>query len=130
MEREEATGSASDKPVRPPQPPQIERKLYFKRSQKIVMPILLLIPLLALFQVFGLKEGRITVHSGHLELNILHPKAVRYQNSTRMEITVRNRSSVTLPSVRVGISRERNLCRVAQGRSGEAGSGPVGHSGK
>jgi hypothetical protein len=88
-----------DAPRAPTDTPHIR----FTRKQWIGLPILTLIPLLALFGVFGNSTGSTAVASPSIGVTITYPDRMRYRQTERLDITVINRGARTLDSVLVSV---------------------------
>lgn len=87
----------------PPQPPDLPKKLEFTRSQIIGIPLLLLIPLLALFGVFGSSSTEAESTGHDLRVAVIYPSRFRYQQGNTLEIYVQNLSAGAMPTVTVSI---------------------------
>lgn len=89
----------------PPQPPEIRRRLAFHRTQLIGVPLLAIIPILALFGVFGTTTGEMSTESAELQLHISYPTRFRYKTINSLTVEVRNRSGQALPAVTVNFDK-------------------------
>lgn len=96
--------SASDYGV--PQPPKIKKEWRFTKAQKLGMPFLFLIPLLALLGVLGPSAETVTESGEALSLEITYPTRFRYKTIAPMRIEVTNISSQSVPTVTVSVDRE------------------------
>jgi hypothetical protein len=90
----------------PPQPPEVERRLQFHREQLIGVPIIMLLPVLALLGLFGPTFGTESASGSQIEMQVEHPTRVRYKTIIPLEITVRNVSAQDMPTVTVSISAD------------------------
>lgn len=89
-----------------PEAPDIEKEWRFKWVQKLGVPLLFLIPILALFGVLGPNEEAVTVRGESLSLDVSYPTRFRYKTIAPMSIRVTNISSQTAPTVTVKLDRE------------------------
>lgn len=89
----------------PPQPPEIERKLQFHRLQKVGIPLILLIPILALAGVFGEVAHSDNAASSQLALEVEYPPRSRYTMVDSIRVTVHNASAQPLTAVQVNFAR-------------------------
>ena len=96
----------TEKVVEPPEPPEIERRIEFHRLQMIGMPFILLIPLLALFGLFGESFDEAQAANSQVELRVDHPTRLRYKAVNAMEISVRNISAQEVPTITVTIDSD------------------------
>jgi hypothetical protein len=85
----------------PPSPPTLARRLAMTRKQRIGLPILVLIPLLGLFGVFGERRGETHATSKRIAVAVRYPERSRYRQSMSLEIDVQNLSDHRLDTVRV-----------------------------
>lgn len=91
----------SEKPPEPPPPPEIDRRLRLYPWQWIGLPILVLIPVLALFGVFGHTWAEVRDAGADVEMEIRYPSRFRYKELQAMYVSVRNRSDRVLDTVTV-----------------------------
>ncbi len=89
----------------PPQPPEIQRKVQFSRTQLIGVPLLMLLPILALFGVFDDSLHTATEQSPGVELMVEYPTRTRYKAPQSLEVSVRNTSAEALDDVTVTFDR-------------------------
>lgn len=73
-------------------PPPVEKHVRLWWHQWIGIPLLLLIPVLALFGVFGESLREVTASSEKIELTVIYPARFRYRQTQPLEILVRNKS--------------------------------------
>ena len=84
-----------------PQPPSIQRLLLFKKTQLIGVPLIILIPVLALLGVFG-ESFETTRQTGDtFAVEITYPARFRYKMIDTMMVTVENVSAQAVPTVTV-----------------------------
>jgi hypothetical protein len=86
-----------------PQPPDVEKRLRFTRSQFVGMPILFALSLLALLGVFDHASTQQVHRSEQVEVTVDYPTRFNYNQPDRLHIHVRNLSMITIPTVTVGI---------------------------
>jgi hypothetical protein len=89
----------------PPQPPEYERKLKFYPYQLIGIPLLFLIPILALFGVFGETSTVIQSEANGIELEIHYANRVLFQGLDGTEIHVRNATETVIPALTISIEK-------------------------
>lgn len=89
----------------PPAPPPFPRQIRLRPVQWIGIPLLMLIPLLAIFGLFG--ESFKTVQAGNemLDVKVTYPARFRYQMYDSLEVTVRNLSPQPLSVVEVRFAK-------------------------
>ena len=85
----------------PPPPPPTTRRLALTRKQVIGLPLIAAVPLLCLLGVFGERSAYTTSASALLEVTIRYPERFRYRQIEPLEISVRNRSAITIDTVHV-----------------------------
>lgn len=90
---------------RPAQPPSVDRKLEFHLLQLIGIPLMLLIPILALFGVFGETVDEATESSRELEMHVRFPTRFRYKMIDTITVSVRNASNQPITSVHITFDR-------------------------
>ncbi|MGH7446937.1 MAG: hypothetical protein ACRELT_05225 [Longimicrobiales bacterium] len=73
------------------------------RFQWAALPLLLMIPLLAVFGVFGERWITADAQSGALELTVRYPSAFRYKLLDAIDITVRNRGTATIDTLTLAL---------------------------
>ncbi|MCE7986160.1 MAG: hypothetical protein DYG89_33710 [Caldilinea sp. CFX5] len=98
-EQQEQTGS------QPPPPPPFPRKIQLHRVQLIGMPLLMLVPLLAILGVFG--ETFATTKSQHdrLTVQVHYATRYRYKMANPVEVAVHNDSTAPLAAVEVRFAK-------------------------
>ncbi len=87
----------------PPPAPEIDRRFRLHGVQWVGIPILLLIPVLALFGVFGERWQSVSGETTELSVALDYPSSYRYHiiNSLRMEVT--NRTEALLDTVTIDL---------------------------
>lgn len=83
----------------PPQPPQLERKLRFHLTQLVGVPLLALLPVLAVVGIFGVGRGEAQAEDGALALRVSYPERFRLKMIEPLEIYVRNAGDAPLAVV-------------------------------
>ena len=89
----------------PPQPPEGGRILRFHATQAIGVPLLAIIPILALLSVFGASHTAETANASSLAVEVLYPTRFRYKTIHELHVTVRNQGDVPLQDVSVWIDK-------------------------
>jgi hypothetical protein len=92
-------------PSQPPQPPEIERKLQFYRFQKIGIPLILLLPILALIGLFGESVAAENASNPQLMVEVEYPTRFRYKMVDSINVSVENTSTQPLSVVSVRFDR-------------------------
>ena len=96
----------SDKKIpQPPESPDLERKLQFYPWQIAGVILIALVPILALFNVFGEALETTSAAGPDLEVSILYPARYRYKMIDPVQISVHNISAQAIPTVTVRIDR-------------------------
>jgi hypothetical protein len=85
----------------PERPPAIKAKIELSWKQRLGFPILLAIPILALFGIFGEREARIHVTSGPLDVRVSYTTRFRYRQVQSLDVSVSNLSKRVLDTVSV-----------------------------
>ncbi|MDP9202968.1 MAG: hypothetical protein M3P26_13710 [Gemmatimonadota bacterium] len=85
----------------PPRAPSIEPRLELSWKQRIGLPILLAVPILALFGVFGESQDHARATSASLDMTVSYPSRFRYRQVQSLHVTVRNLSPVVADTVAV-----------------------------
>jgi hypothetical protein len=91
---------------RPPEAPDIVRRVQFDRVQLIGIPILMLLPILALLGLFGESFAGSSAESPDVALHVNYTSRYRYGLRNPLLITVKNQSPRPLANVTVAINRE------------------------
>ena len=73
------------------------------RVQYIGVPLLLLVPVLALLGVFGERQGRARVQSADIELRVQWPTRTRHEQIHDIDVVVRNVSARVIDTLTVGL---------------------------
>jgi len=84
-----------------PPPPSIPRKLQLSRKQWIGFPIILAIPIVALFGLFGERTVFARVKSASLDVAVSYPERFRYRQVQPLHLTIRNLASHPLDTITV-----------------------------
>jgi len=85
----------------PPRAPSIEPRIQLSWKQRIGFPIMVVIPILALFGVFGESQTRARATSASLDMMVSYPSRFRYRQVQSLHVTVRNLSSTVADTVKV-----------------------------
>src|SRR2546423_5707899 len=85
----------------PPPAPSIDPKLELSWQQRVGIPILLAIPILPLFGVFG--ESRALAHTttGSMDIAVSYPTRFRYRQVQSLRVSVRNLTPAIADTMRV-----------------------------
>lgn len=89
-----------------PQPPQIEKKWTFKKVQLIGMPVIFLIPLLAILGLFGASSTTASASGERFAVEINYPARYRYKMSNPLTVRLENLAAQTVPTVTVSFDRD------------------------
>ncbi len=95
--------STSEEGLHPPDPPKIDRRLRLHPWQWIGVPVLILIPVLALLGVFGDTWETAIVRTADVAVEVQYPERNRYRMSTPLWIDVRNVTAGTMDTVTLAI---------------------------
>jgi hypothetical protein len=85
----------------PPPAPSFDPKIELSWKQRIGFPILIAIPILALFGIFGESRGKAHAASGSIDIAVSYPTRFRYRQVQSLRATVRNLSQVAADTIRV-----------------------------
>ena len=94
---------------RPPQPPDIRRRLRFERFHLVGLLAFAAVPVLALFNVFGERWERASTRAGALELRVLYAERYRYRQLSSVEVLVTNTSSRWIDTLTVAFDTDARL---------------------
>lgn len=97
--------AAQDQIPQPPDPPSVERHLHFHPVQAIGVPLILLIPVLALFGVFGEGITSARASQGPIEASIEYPSKMRYKTIDVVDLVITNTSQQTVAGTTVTVDR-------------------------
>lgn len=89
----------------PPQPPPFQRKLQIAPLQMVVIPLLLLIPLLALFGLFGENHASAQGNNQELNVRVDYVSRYRYKMINTMMVEVTNQSGQSPITITVAFDR-------------------------
>lgn len=89
----------------PPQPPSIERKFKLYLTQMIGIPLLILVPVLALLGMFGETEDKVTISNPQLEMQVDYPTRFRYKMIDSVTVSLSNSSAEPISTVEIGFDR-------------------------
>lgn len=90
-------------PVDAPRAPEGAPRLVLTRKQWVGLPVLALIPALALAGVFGDRTATVGASTPSLGVRVAYPERLRYRETAQLEIAVTNRGARALDSVRVSL---------------------------
>ena len=90
--------------VRPPEPPQVPARVRIGSVQAVGVPLLALLPVVALTGLLGEREGHAgSVSAGGVSLRADYPTVLRFRTLHELRITVSNEGSTPLPSASLQI---------------------------
>jgi len=81
----------------------MRRRMEPGRVEYIGFPLLLVLPVMALFGVFGERLERATVRSAEIELRVQWPTRTRHEQIHDIEVVVRNVSARVIDTLTVGL---------------------------
>jgi hypothetical protein len=85
----------------PPAPPSVDRRIDLNWPQKIGVPMLALIPLLAMAGVFGERWSTQEHGNAQVAATVRYPTRLRAKLTRPMTVTVENRGTTVLDTVEV-----------------------------
>ncbi len=94
-----------DQTIQPPQPPDFKRKIDFYPFQLIGIPLLFLLPILALFGYLSETTTVVRESGKGMEIVVNYPGRINYQSLDRTEITVTNTTGGAIPDMAVMIDK-------------------------
>ncbi|MGI8618385.1 MAG: hypothetical protein ACR2L6_04750 [Gemmatimonadaceae bacterium] len=103
------------RPLEPPELPALRRRLKFGPWQLAGLGILVLIPILALFRVFGEREASVTGQAGALALAVEYSPQLRHGSSDIVVAMVTNAGGSVMDTVTVAFD-SNYVSRVAEPR--------------
>lgn len=89
----------------PPQAPAFERRLQFARLQLVGMPLVMLVPMLALAGLLGGRREHAERRADDVVVDVAYEGRARYEASSRIEVKVHNAGAVPLAAAQVEIER-------------------------
>jgi hypothetical protein len=89
----------------PPQPPDFRRELHFYPYQLIGIPLLVLIPILALLGVLSHMEKTVNAANADFDVQLQYPTRCFYRMNNTIELTIRNTSSQAMPTITVSLDK-------------------------
>lgn len=92
-------------PQRPPPAPDFQRRVNFDAAERIGVPLLLLLPLLALAGVFDQQVRSLHSRQGELSLHISYPAISRLHLQGALAIDVHNHGSQPLNDVQISVEQ-------------------------
>lgn len=90
---------------KPPQPPPISRKFEIRLYQMIGLPLIMLVPILALLGIFGETVDSTVISSPQLEMRVEYPTRFRYKMLDSITVTLRNVSGQPISALDVRFAR-------------------------
>jgi hypothetical protein len=101
-----AKSKKKKEPSKPPQPPKVDKKFQIHAYQWIGIPLMMLIPILALLGLFGETVDMVSSSSQLLDVSVEYPTRFRYKMIDEVTVSLANVSEQTLPSVLVRFDRQ------------------------
>lgn len=89
----------------PPQAPSIKTRFQIPRFQLIGMPLVMLIPILALFGIFGESVDSVSASNPQLEMRVEYPTRFRYKMLDSVTVALFNASEQSFPTVELRFDR-------------------------
>jgi len=86
-----------------PRAPAMRRRIALTRKQWIGLPVLAVVPVLALAGVFGERSTTTAARSTTIQIFVRYPERFRYRQVQSLEVSVRNVSTSPLDTVRVAL---------------------------
>lgn len=96
-----SAASPSQPPGRLPTPPQEGRQVKFWKPQLFGVPVLMLLPILAMSGAMGDHPRQARADNAQLSIEVTYPSRVLFRKRTSMKIEVQNRGAVPLASASV-----------------------------
>jgi hypothetical protein len=90
-------------PIDAPRAPPGAPRFVLTRKQWVGLPVLALIPALALAGVFGERTASVSATTRSLGVTVTYPARLRYRQTAHLEIAVTNRAARALDSVHVSL---------------------------
>jgi hypothetical protein len=87
----------------PPQPPEIPRRFRLHKHQMIGLPLIALLPILALFRVFGDGVEITNASTPSLRVDIEYPQKFKFKQTKVVRVKVTNLSGSTIDTVNVSL---------------------------
>lgn len=101
-----AKSKKKKEPSKPPQPPKVDKKFQVHAYQWIGIPLMMLIPILALLGLFGETVDTVSSSSQLLDVSVEYPTRFRYKMIDEVTVSLSNISGQPLPSVLVLFDRD------------------------
>ncbi len=93
-------------PPSPPEAPEIERKILLSPLQKWGLPLLALVPVLALTGLIEVSGSSRALQAGDLRVEVEYPRRAHSGVASALSVTVTNAGSAALEGVTVALDRE------------------------
>ena len=88
-------------PDRPPEAPEIERRISLTAKQRMGLPLLAAVPLLALLGLLGEQSRTVHAASASFTVDVTYPLRFRYRQIQPLRVSVRNTWRDTIDTARV-----------------------------
>jgi hypothetical protein len=86
--------------------PEITPKLMLHSHQKIGIPLLLLIPILALLGLFGVNTNELQAEAEDVAITVRYPTRFRYRQINTIEVSIANNTDDSLQPITAYFDRE------------------------
>lgn len=84
-----------------PTAPAVAPKISFSRKKQIGFPLIIAIPILALFGVFGERAASTHGSSASLDMSVSYPARLHYRQVMPLRVSIRNLSSTPIDTLSV-----------------------------
>lgn len=91
---------------KPPQPPDVPRRLRLTLLQRIGIPVLVAIPIVAMTSLLGEHFTAVTKAASGIALRVEYPDRIHYRQPMPFRVTVKNIGAAPIDTVHVRISPE------------------------
>lgn len=98
--------SSQDAYPEPPQPPDLKRRIELYPYQYIAIPILFVIPILALLGMFGETTAVVDERSDDIVVQVEYASRIHHQVFASMIVSVTNQTEAPIETLNVHIERE------------------------
>lgn len=93
--------ASSDRASEPPELPVLKRRLKLGRWQLLGVAVLVLIPVLSMFKVFGAGQASVTGQAGSIRIEVDYPPRIRHGNTDMVMVLVTNVSGSAMDTITV-----------------------------
>lgn len=92
-------------PVRPPPAPLFERRIRFDWPELIGLPLLAVLPLLALCGLFDEQRALVAARQHGLLVKVDYPSRLRFEHDSALDVVIRNERATPISNVRLVMDR-------------------------